>query len=161
MLPAKYTVFKITAAAIVLHLLALCPACAQPAGSTSDLQQQPSSVTSGPAEEAPNNAPAPIPAPAPAPAPAKEDQQKPDRSFVKISDRIGSRDPKFPSCEYYISVQNLHSTWSLKDVAVDVNGTIYKIADVIPPGGSAEFNRNNLPCPQTSYHVFYEWQAPQ
>jgi hypothetical protein len=52
---------------------------------------------------------------------------KPDKSFVRISDWIGSRDPKFSSCEYYISVHNKHNTWSLKDIAVDINGTIYDL----------------------------------
>jgi hypothetical protein len=86
---------------------------------------------------------------------------KPDRSYVKISDRIGSRDPNSPDCEYYIKVQNLHTRWSLKNVAVDLNGTVYVIADVIGPGESAEFYRASLPRPATSYHVYYDWKPPE
>ena len=86
---------------------------------------------------------------------------KPDRSYVKISDRIGSRNPNSPDCEYYIKVQNLHNRWSLKNVAVDINGTVYLIADIIGPGDSAEFYRPSLPRPTTSYHVFYDWQEPK
>jgi hypothetical protein len=85
---------------------------------------------------------------------------KPDRSFVKISDRIGSRDPNSPDCEFYIKVQNLHTRWSLKNVAVDLNGTVYVLADVIGPGESAEFYRASLPRPATSYHVYYDWKPP-
>jgi len=85
---------------------------------------------------------------------------KPDRSYVKISDRIGSRNPNSPDCEYYIKVQNLHDRWSLKNVAVDINGTVYLIAEIIPPGGTVEFYRPSLPRPQTSYHVYYDWKPP-
>jgi len=95
------------------------------------------------------------------PPPSQAEQAKPDKSFVRISDRIGSRDPKFSSCEYYISVQNKHSAWSLKDVAVDINGTIYKITDFVGPNSTFEFNKSGLPCPQSSYHVYYQWQPPQ
>jgi hypothetical protein len=95
------------------------------------------------------------------PPPSQAEQAKPDKSFVSISDRIGSRDPKFSSCEYYISVQNKHSAWSLKDVAVDINGTIYKITDFVGPNSTFEFNKSGLPCPQSSYHVYYQWQPPR
>jgi hypothetical protein len=95
-------------------------------------------------------------------APVKFDPGgEPDRSFVKISDRIGSRDPNSANCEYHITVQNLHKTWSLKNVAVDINGTIYMIADVIGPGQTVEFYRASLPRPLTNYHVQYQWVAPQ
>jgi hypothetical protein len=95
-------------------------------------------------------------------APAKFDPGgQPDRSFVKISDKIGSRDPNSANCEYLITVQNLHRTWSLKNVAVDINGTIYLIADMIGPGQTVEFYRASLPRPLTSYHVLYQWEAPQ
>ena len=86
---------------------------------------------------------------------------QPDRSFVKISDRIGSKDPNSSDCEYLITVKNLHKTWSLKNVAVDINGTVYLIADKIGPGQEVEFYRASLPRPQTSYHVFYQWEPPQ
>jgi hypothetical protein len=95
-------------------------------------------------------------------APVKFDPGgQPDRSFVKISDNIGSRDPNSAYCEYHITVQDLHKTWSLKNVAVDINGTIYMIADVIGPGQTVEFYRASLPRPLTSYHVLYQWEAPQ
>jgi len=95
-----------------------------------------------------------------APAIKSDPGSKPGRASVRISDRIGSRDPNSADCEYYIKVQNLHDRWSLINVAVDINGTIYPIADVIRPGGTAEFYRPSLPRPQTSYHVYYDWKPP-
>jgi hypothetical protein len=86
---------------------------------------------------------------------------KPDRSYVKISDRMGSRNPNSPDIEYYIKVQNLHDRWSLINVAVEIDGTVYLIADTIAPGAYAEFYRESLPRAMTSYHVYYDWKAPE
>lgn len=98
--------------------------------------------------------------PAAAPAAKFDPGGKPDRSYVKVSDRIGSRNPNSPDCEYYIEVRNLHDRWSLRNVAVDINGTVYLIAETIGPGATAEFYRPSLPRPQTSYHVYYDWRPP-
>lgn len=105
--------------------------------------------------------PAPVGENKTAPAVKFDAGGQPDRSFVKISDRIGSRDPNSPDCEYLITVRNLHKTWSLKNVAVDINGTVYLIADKISPGQEVEFYRASLPRPLTSYHVSYQWEPPQ
>jgi len=149
MLSGKYKVFTVLLIGILNLTVTVFVSCEQPVNKPAD--QSISPVTISPEVVENNDAPPPLQA----------GQEKPDKSFVKISDRIGSRDPKFPSCEYYISVQNKHSTWSLKDVAVDINGTIYQITDFVGPNSTFEFNESGLPCPQSSYHVYYQWQPPQ
>jgi hypothetical protein len=135
--------------ALILAAVALT-SCAQ-AVTTAGGAAQPQ-VAPAPSAHTENTAP---------PAARFDSGAKPDRSYVKISDRIGSRDPNSPDCEYYIKVQNLHTRWSLKNVAVDLNGIVYVIADVIGPGESAEFYRASLPRPATSSHVYYDWKPPE
>jgi len=139
--------------AMVLGLIAcIFISCSQPAGQQGrqeDMQKSALPVISEPSDNKTS-----------IPSVKFDPGDQPDRSFVKISDRIGSRNPNSPDCEYLITVQNLHKMWSLKNVAVDINGTVYLIADVIGPGQTVEFYRASLPRPVTSYHVYYQWEPP-
>jgi len=100
------------------------------------------------------------PVSAPTPAPVPEKPAHPDDKYIEVSSSIWhyTRHSTI-GCQYEITIRNRHDTWSIKNATLLINGTSYKVADIIKPYDNAQFYKV-LECPTEKIIYDYEWMSP-